>query len=63
MKELRIMKGKGENFIKEIRRRTELFIEMTKDYIWNLANRKKIFQLKTEVNINTLIKYSILLNK
>ena len=63
MEELRIMKGKGENFIEEIRRQTECFIEMTKDYTWNLSSRKKIFQLKTEVNINTLIKYCILLNK
>ena len=63
MEELRIMKGKGENFIEEIRRQTELSIEMTKDYIWNLSNKRKIIQLKTEVNINTLIKYCILLNK
>ena len=43
MEELRIMKGKGDNFIKEIERQTELFVEMTKDYTWNYANRKKTF--------------------
>ena len=43
MEELRIMKGKGDNFTEEIKRRTEIFIEMTKDYIWNYANRKKTF--------------------
>ena len=43
MEELRIMKEKGDNFIKEIKRRTELFVEMTKDYILTYANRKKTF--------------------
>ena len=35
--------GKGDNFIEEIKRQIELFVEMTKDYIWNYANRKKPF--------------------
>ena len=52
MEELRIMKGKGNNFIEEIKRQTELFVEMTKDDIWNYATRKKTFRLKTQVNIN-----------
>ena len=43
MEELGIMKGKGDNFIKEIKRQTEPFAEMTEDYIWNYANRKKTF--------------------
>ena len=43
MEELGIMKGKGDNFIVEIKRQTELFIEMTKDYISTYVNRKNNF--------------------
>ena len=46
MEKLRIMKGKGDNFIKEIKRQTELFIEMTKDYILTYASRKKNISIK-----------------
>ena len=51
MEELKILKGKGDNFIEETKSQTEIFIEMTKDYIWNYANRKNIL-IKAEVNIN-----------
>ena len=61
MEELRIMKGKGDNFIEEIKRQTELFIEMTKNYILTYANRKNI-SIKNRGKYK-LINYCTLLNK